>query len=153
MPRRLALALLSTSIVLASSPARAESDPLSPYQWKNRLLVVNLPDDEAGRRALAAMEESLDALMPEVVDRALLLVPVGDLPRAAGTFPRGVNLSDGDRATVRRRLGVNGDVVQVLLIGLDGGVKSRQEASEVDLGRVFALIDGMPMRRQEIRRP
>jgi hypothetical protein len=150
--RRFALALLSTSIVLTSSLAHAEPDPLSAYQWKNRLLVVHLPDDEAGRHALEAMEKSLDALTTGVVDRALLVVAVGDLPREAGTRPRWVDLSPGERSTVRRRLGLKDDVVRFLLIGLDGGVKSRQAGPDLDLERVFALIDGMPMRRQEVRR-
>ena len=38
----------------------------------------------------------------------------------------------------------------VLLIGKDGGVKSR--SSDLDLEATFGLIDQMPMRRQEMRR-
>ena len=38
----------------------------------------------------------------------------------------------------------------VLLIGKDGGVKSR--SSDLDLEATFGLIDRMPMRRDEIRR-
>lgn len=39
---------------------------------------------------------------------------------------------------------------RVLLIGKDGGVKSR--SSDLDLEATFGLIDQMPMRREEIRR-
>ncbi|MEO0341702.1 MAG: DUF4174 domain-containing protein, partial [Bacteroidota bacterium] len=38
-----------------------------------------------------------------------------------------------------------------ILIGKDGGVKLRS-TSVVPLDDLFALIDGMPMRRAEIRR-
>jgi hypothetical protein len=38
----------------------------------------------------------------------------------------------------------------VLLIGKDGGLKSR--SSNLDLEATFGLIDQMPMRRQEMRR-
>jgi hypothetical protein len=38
----------------------------------------------------------------------------------------------------------------VWLVGLDGGIKL-QSAEPVDLQQVFQLIDGMPMRQNELR--
>lgn len=39
---------------------------------------------------------------------------------------------------------------EVILIGLDGGVKLRQ-TEMISLKKLFTLIDGMPMRRREIK--
>jgi hypothetical protein len=38
----------------------------------------------------------------------------------------------------------------MILIGLDGGIKRRGEL-DTELQAVFGQIDGMPMRRQELR--
>ena len=38
----------------------------------------------------------------------------------------------------------------MILIGLDGGVKLRQ-TEMISLDKLFTLIDGMPMRRREIK--
>lgn len=38
---------------------------------------------------------------------------------------------------------------EILLIGLDGGVKLRQD-KVIDAETLFARIDAMPMRRQEL---
>ena len=39
---------------------------------------------------------------------------------------------------------------RVVLIGKDGGVKLRQE-EPISVADLFALIDSMPMRKQEMR--
>ena len=39
---------------------------------------------------------------------------------------------------------------EVVLIGLDGGIKLRQ-TKLVSLDKLFTLIDGMPMRRNELK--
>ena len=49
------------------------------------------------------------------------------------------------------RFGMVGGRVAVVLIGKDGGVKLRREG-EIDLDEIFERIDGMPMRRNEMRR-
>ena len=41
-------------------------------------------------------------------------------------------------------------VVIAILVGKDGGVKLRQNA-QVKLNDIFALIDAMPMRQEEMR--
>jgi len=39
----------------------------------------------------------------------------------------------------------------IILIGLDGGEKLRQ-TKPLDTTTLFAIIDGMPMRRQELKK-
>jgi hypothetical protein len=56
--------------------------------------------------------------------------------------------------------GIAAQGFEIVLIGLDGGIKLRQDSSpEKDnlffadpLAELYALIDGMPMRRAEMRR-
>ena len=50
------------------------------------------------------------------------------------------------------RFGFQGREIQLLLIGKDGGMKTRQSGANLDLERVFELIDSMPMRQAEMQR-
>ena len=51
---------------------------------------------------------------------------------------------------LRKQLRLMTSQFVVVLIGKDGGEKLRR-THRVDLGEIFALIDAMPMRRQEMR--
>ena len=133
---------------MLSSPLSAleDQDPLSAYRWKHRLLLVYVPDTESGRSTLQTFRASLDERMEDVRDRDLLIVPVGDLPRTGDALRPAVDVDAPGRSHVRRRFGLQGPEVQLLLIGKDGGVKARQSGVLLDLERVFEQIDSMPMR-------
>jgi hypothetical protein len=148
----LLLALASSVMLFSPLSARADPDPLSAYRWKHRLLVVYAPDTEAGRATLSTFRASLDDRMEDVLDRDLLIVPVGDLPRPGDALRPAVELGDSARSHVRRRFGLEGREVQLLLIGRDGGMKARQSGAMIELERVFELVDSMPMRRAEMQR-
>jgi len=134
-----------------SQATRMESDPLSQYRWTHRLLVIDVPDTESGRSTMAALLAAIEQDVPALRDRDLLIVPVGDLPRAGQVLRPTVDLEPSQRAVVRRRLGLQGPESQLVLIGKDGGVKARQSGA-FDLPGALALIDTMPMRRAE-RKP
>lgn len=148
----LPLALLGA--VMLSSPLSAleHPDPLSAYRWKHRLLIVYVPDTESGRATLRSFQASLDDRMEDVLDRDLLIVPVGDLPQPGDVLPPAVDVDAPGRAHVRRRFGLQGPEAQLLLIGKDGGMKAQQSGETLDLDRVFELVDSMPMRRAEMQR-
>jgi hypothetical protein len=148
----LILALLCAVTLPGALPGSASADPLSAYRWKQRLLVLYVPDTQAGRATLAAFRTSLDARRDDVLDRDLVVVPVGDLPRPGDPLQPAVELGVPDRSEVRRRLGLHGCVAQLVLIGKDGGTKARQSEGTFDLERLFELIDGMAMRRAEMQR-
>ena len=84
----------------------------------------------------------------EVAERDLAVIhaPGGGV---AGTLD-GVTLDAPRVAAIRERYGAGDSRLQTLLIGKDGGVKLRVDGVP-ELDRVFALIDGMPMRRAEMR--
>lgn len=68
-----------------------------------------------------------------------------DQPVTLGKTPR----DDVNAATFQAAYGVTLDAFRVILIGYDQGEKLRQ--TEVDIDRLFAEIDQMPMRQHEMR--
>ena len=146
------LGLLTGVMLLSALSARADPDPLSAYRWKHRLLVVYVPDTEAGGATLRTFRASLENRMQDVLARDLLIIPVGDLPRPGDALRPAVDVGAQGRSNVRRRFELEGPEVQLLLIGKDGGMKARQSGAMLDLERVFEVIDSMPMRRAEMQR-
>lgn len=143
---------LASLVLLAALPFAStaiESDPLATYRWTHRLVVIDVPDTEAGRATLEAFRAAIEERMEDVLDRDLLIVPVGDLPRAGRALRPSVDLDAAARVAVRRRLHLPAHDARLALIGKDGGVKSRQSGRLFDLDAIFALIDSMPMRRRE----
>ncbi len=137
-----AIALVSLG---ASGVNAAESDPIRELRWQSRVLLVFATSmSDAG---VAAMRENIDSAKAEVVDRELVIGWVlGDGQSRLGDG----ELNDDYAAELRARAGVDATSFGVVLIGKDGGIKARY--SDVpDLGELFALIDGMPMRRREMR--
>ncbi|WP_239491494.1 DUF4174 domain-containing protein [Luteitalea sp. TBR-22] len=137
---------------LIVEPSRMQADPLATWRWTHRLLVIDVPDTASGRQTLAAFRKAVDAEVDALLDRDLLIVPVGDLPRPRETRRPWVDLPADARQAVRRQLGMQGSGAELVLVGKDGGAKARQ-AGTFDLPRVFTEIDAMPMRRAERKQP
>ena len=137
------IAGLLSACALAS--AADVSDPLQGHRWKHRVLIAFADDERAPQaRELSA---SLSAAACELEDRDMVIgwilsdgrSRVGDIAvsgEVAGVLRSGLAIQTGEFA--------------VLLIGKDGGVKARYDLAP-PLADVFALIDGMPMRRSEMR--
>lgn len=72
---------------------------------------------------------------------------------AAGFAERDLRMIEiiGDTNPLRRRHDVPADQFRVLLLGKDGGVKLRRD-TPIDTVTLFATIDAMPMRRDEMQR-
>jgi hypothetical protein len=130
------LALLITGNALAYD--------LSQHLWKNRLLF--LVSDSTADPRLTAQREVIGTRRDEVIDRDLV---VFELFTSSGNVD-GLALGAEDVAGLRRQLGVAPGDRQLILIGLDGGIKRRGDL-DTELQAVFGQIDGMPMRRQELR--
>lgn len=116
-----------------------EMKKLSDYQWKNRLVLVQSDSQESTEiEALREARAGID-------DRDIVwFVNTGsDLVSNQSTISSSVEkevtgLLKKSRADQR-----------VLLIGKDGGIKSRE--STLDLDAIFRRIDAMPMRMREMR--
>ena len=115
--------------------------PLDSLLPKHRLLVVFSPSASDPR--LVRQERAIRGETRAMRERDLVKIVV--LPHAAS--PEGL-----DPIALRRRYHVRADDFRVLLIGKDGGVK-RTSAVPVAMRGIFAQIDTMPMRREEVKKP
>jgi hypothetical protein len=113
------------------------SDPLKPFQWKFRLVVVSAP--VATDPALVAQLRLLAHDPEGQADRDLKLI------RLVGREGDGV-----DAQALRERLSMAPDRFELVLVGLDGTIALRRR-QPLMLEELFARIDSMPMRREQLR--
>lgn len=146
-PWRHAILLLAALLVTATPmSAQQSTDPLAAYRWKNRPLLVFAPaSDQAAYRSQLQRIRAEEAGFRE---RDMVLISV---LQEGGSARDGEPLSAAAAATLRRRYRVAPGDFAVILVGKDGGAKERW-AEPAGMEEVFRTIDGMPMRRQEMRR-
>lgn len=134
---------LSLGIVLTAAP-----DPdadLTKYQWKNRVLLLFSPAES--HNPYMAFDRILSKRLVEVRDRDLIVFRIFEKGTSRlGNQTLAPEIGEG----LRRRFKVKTDILTVVLIGKDGGVKLVRE-QKTDLQEIFDLIDSMPMRQQEMR--
>ena len=117
---------------------------MDEYQWKNRLVII-LTDNMEQEDYLAQLEE-LKSDSEGMKERKLLVFST-----TPNTYRKGVSESEWEKSEkLYKRYKKSDAPFEVLLIGLDGGIKVRKTAifKTEDL---FAMIDGMPMRQSEIK--
>jgi hypothetical protein len=117
---------------------------LKQYQWKNRLLVVFAPSPED-----AHYQEQLEQLSnnDELLERDLIAFHVFD---GDSGFAGEVRLSEEDVVQLQEKFKVETRAFTLVLIGKDGTEKQRWDRA-IQGENLFALIDEMPMRQQEMR--
>ncbi len=116
---------------------------LEKHQWNSRLVLIQTSELESDnyQRQMSVLREEEAGL----IERKLLVY----------TFWKDkyrVGLGDTEWKTADKGFSewTNPDSgFEILLIGLDGGVKLRQD-EVIDTESLFARIDAMPMRRQEL---
>jgi hypothetical protein len=117
---------------------------LSRYRWRYRLLLIFSPS--AQTPAFQQLANQLNQQREGVADRDLLVFSL--ISNGQSRMGEDV-LSRQEAENIRRRFQVTPDEFRVVLLGKDGTVKLSE--TEVRLSDVFALIDSMPMRQQEMR--
>ncbi len=124
----------------------SKAQDLQQYQWENRIIVVYSNETE-----LDLVSKQLDLLMEEsnkLSERKLVVIQA-QKDRYRTIFPENsewVSSSLKDELKISRKT-----EFEVFLLGLDGGIKLRQQEI-VQTEKLFSLIDGMPMRKAEIKR-
>ncbi|MGI9221964.1 MAG: CIA30 family protein [Woeseiaceae bacterium] len=130
---------------LASVHAYAAEQPFAVeyYKWQKRVLVVSAKDTTDAD--LVRLQNELAVAKSEFADRDLELVVLLD----AGTSLAGNRLlTPRDVAKTRAELDIHSGAPALRLIGKDGSVKLATDSTSIN--EIFALIDTMPMRRNEV---
>ena len=119
---------------------------LDQHTWKNRVLLIFSPSQQ-----MAEYREQLDRLRADATgmqERDLVTYRI---------FPEGLITSERDvldhndlSDQWRSQYGVDPETFVVILVGKDGGEKLRS-TEVIRLEKLYATIDAMPMRRQEMR--
>jgi hypothetical protein len=118
---------------------------LAGYRWKNRLLLVFAPDADSA--LCRRQQEMLLVVEHGLNERDIVVIFVIEDALSTKRKPT-PNVSAVD---LRDAYDVLPHEFRVVLIGKDGGVKLRQE-EPISMADLFALIDSMPMRKQEMGR-
>ena len=116
---------------------------LKDLKWKNRLVVIKTTDPDS-----AFYLEQLNELSRDIEglkDRKIVIFTVMDSLYRDHQKNSWKPLHESDNALFETE-----SDFEILLIGLDGGVKLRKK-SPVSRSALFALIDKMPMRRAELK--
>ena len=118
---------------------------LRDYQWKQRILLLIAPDLKMA--ALTSQADSIRLNKTAFEERDVLVFMVS--PEEVVGLDQAI--SSLDAVAVYKDTGTKLTYSGVVLIGKDGGVKLRNDYG-VTPQKIFDLIDGMPMRRAEIRK-
>lgn len=119
---------------------------LAQHEWNDRLVLLLVEDEEneVFQEQLRAFRKEADGMQ----DRKLVIYQIK--PNA---YKIGLKAAKEWKTVTTAYSSYKKSTApfELLLIGLDGGIKLRQNTflSTEDL---FAIIDGMPMRRAELRR-
>lgn len=140
------LSAIISGFAAFSAPLLAEMEPvrsLEDFRWEHRLLVAYAPTDQR----LERFETQLDRHASDVLDRKLVVLILHGNQLVTRNLMEPLKEPKDLRRQMIKRLG-NQDVA---LIGLDGGTKASFDWKDFALESVFAQIDAMPMRQQELR--
>ena len=119
---------------------------LAEYRWENRLLLI-----VADEHALPKVQDQLrqyQSVKSGLQERKLIIYTI---------LPKRYQIANNDKGEwimskeYFHRYKPSNKTFEITLIGLDGGIKLRQ-TNLLSPEKLFAIIDGMPMRRAEIRK-
>ncbi|WP_449284606.1 DUF4174 domain-containing protein [Marinobacter sp. PE14] len=117
----------------------ADMNRLNDYQWKNRLVLVQATSENGSEI------ETLRSARAEIDDRDI----VWFVNTGSDVVSNQKAVSGSLESDIKAVLDESRSYGRVLLIGKDGGIKSRE--SSFDLDAIFRRIDAMPMRIREMR--
>ncbi|MEQ8822916.1 MAG: DUF4174 domain-containing protein [Filomicrobium sp.] len=131
----------AVALMLTATQAQA----MSGYKWKNRPVVVFA--GPGGEAQLAEQRRLFSGKQAGLKERDIVVIWV-DHDSVRTQFGPGPGLS---AAQLRTRFGVENVRFRVVLVGKDGGTKISQ-SRPLSVRQLFATIDAMPMRQEEMRR-
>ena len=130
--------------LLSFSSIVPQENPLQKYNWKNRIIIIYSDNSKLSDQQLLTIQSDSAGF----VDRDLL---VFQLFKNHGLGPQGDVIKAEDHSWLLNKYFSKARGFQFLLIGKDGGIKLKSD-KPVGNSKLFALIDGMPMRMQEMKK-
>ena len=127
-----------------AAPHLGISQDLREHQWKNRLVL--LFDETTSSKAIQKELELFIDNAQALRERDLLLFQI--TPNQV--YDIDTKVTQLKASEVYRRFNIAAEFKGVVLIGKDGGSKL-QQPYHVKPQTIFTLIDGMPMRKREMR--
>lgn len=124
---------LAALFLLMTPLKSAPSNPLNSFRWDYRIILVSTTSDN-----LDGLVVKLESAKAAISERDILWF-VMDEDSVVTNYSE--SLAKDFPQTIAKRYFVD-QKTQVRLIGKDGGVK--EKAAELDLDRLFKLIDAMP---------
>jgi hypothetical protein len=132
-------------LLLIMTFSKAFSQDLAEYRWENRILL--LIADEIENEDVDRQISEIRASTEQLEERKLVTFLLTKEKSYMGySFEELLS-----NPSLFKKYKVTQAPFEMVLIGLDGGVKERYTAYQ-PLEDIFALIDGMPMRRAELRK-
>jgi Domain of unknown function (DUF4174) len=126
--------LATATLVAAMAVSMAHAMPLSEYRWKNRVLVISAP---VGDGAAKEQRRIYQAASKGMSERQIVLAEA---------------LDDSQRSMqIRSEVSASGGRFQVFLVGKDGHTALSSD-KPLSADYLFARVDAMPMRQDEMRR-
>ncbi len=155
-PCHLLLALLLGALITPVTAAIAETEAveipvfvsltdhpldLADYRWKHRFIVVcGQSKSEDSKQFMNLLEEKQE----QIRFREMLVIDLRDKNIGDPVLKKNFwNL-------IARRINLRDNRFQALLVGKDGGIKQVID-NPVDLEKLFATVDALPMRQHELR--
>lgn len=118
---------------------------ISDYQWKNRLVI--LLTDSLDRELYQLQLKDLKTDLPGLKERKILIITLTPNYQITGIDNEIKKKADLNYKKLKKET----DGFEVILVGLDGYSKLRQ-SKLLSHQELFAQIDRMPMRRNEIEK-
>jgi hypothetical protein len=144
----IATAMLCLGSFAAATPV-TEFSP-SSYRWQNRLLLIYAPAED--QPDFQVQKDYLQDQSVELEERDLIVIEVVKEGNSRVVFPdqEPQSLSDQSVADLYSRYQVLAESFSLILVGKDGTVK-RRSSEAVEMSVIYAQIDAMPMRQQEMK--
>lgn len=115
---------------------------LSQHLWKNRVILILSEDNSAFERQMLAFKTNEKGMN----ERSLIVYHLKS-DEFQQVMPKSEVRKSGNLFEKYKKANI---AFEVILIGLDGGIKLRQ-TDFLSCEKLFATIDSMPMRSAEIR--
>ncbi|PZX36874.1 uncharacterized protein DUF4174 [Nonlabens dokdonensis] len=139
------LLLLCSIISLMTS-----SQTIEKHRWENRILLVISEENNSNEEYSNQLQVINDSLEGYTERKLIVYTVLPNKYRLLGiTTNQEANWIKNSK--LYSTYNENKKPFKVVLIGLDGGVKEERNAA-ISSEELFAIIDGMPMRRSELNR-